>query len=164
MMPFPEPKGDIRAQLAAVMDPDHPKRACFVVPEDAGQIPYVLNAFIEARAEGTLVTRDEDWANAFRCFPSETVAFDRSMADILGYPEAKDRVIAACGGRPVANARAVQVWDVDGWVIIEAFASPAGLRETKAELERHVPPGGSMNVLTPIEAIGRRLLLREAGN
>jgi hypothetical protein len=164
MMPFPEPKGDIRAQLAAVMDPDHPKRACFVVLEDAGQIPYVLNAFIETRPEGTLITTSEDWANAFRCFPSEPVLFDRSMAGVLGYPEAKDDVVQNCAGRPVANARAVQVWDADGWVIIEAFASPVGLQAAQDELRQHIPPGGSMVVLTPIEAIGRRLLLREAGN
>jgi hypothetical protein len=86
------------------------------------------------------------------------------MAKILGYPEAKDDVVKNCGGRPVANARAVQVWDADGWVVIEAFASPAGLQATQDELRQHIPPGGSMVVLTPIEAIGRRLLLREAGN
>jgi hypothetical protein len=160
--PIPEPAGDIRAQLAAVMDPAHPKQACFVVPADHGQIPYVLNAFIETRPEGTLITTDVKSADWFKIMPNHQVVFDEGMATILGYPQSKPDVVANCGGAPIALARAVQALDADGYVVTEAFCSPVGLRETSAVLSRHVPPGGWLAVLTPVEAIGRRLLLREA--
>lgn len=85
------------------------------------------------------------------------------MAEVLGYPEAKPDVVAGCEGRPIASAKAVQARNKDGWVITEAFTSPKWLGITQAELQKHVPKGGAIVVLTPIEAIGRRLLLREAG-
>lgn len=165
MLPLPEPAGDIRAQLAAVMSLEHPKRACYVVPEDAHQIPLVLAVSIVARPEGVLVTHNLQAEAVFRTSTPDitTDEFDRMMAWILDYPEAKPDIVPACGGRPVANARAVQARSAEGYVITEAFCSPAGLEATQAALQTHVPPGGSLCVLTPIEAIGRRLVLREAG-
>jgi len=162
--PIPEPAGDIRTQLAAAMDPAHPKQACFVVPADHGQIPYVLAAHIVTRDEGTLVTRDAGFADFFAMAPGDATEFDRTMAAILGYPQSKPDVVADCDGVPTARARAVQALDAEGYVVTEAFCSPVGLQETSAVLSRHVPPGGRLAVLTPIEAIGRRLLLREAEN
>jgi hypothetical protein len=162
MLPFPEPAGDIRAQLAAMMSDEHPKLACFVVPLDAAQIPGALRAYIEVRAEGVLITRDRDRADAFRAAPHDNAdAFDRTMAAILGYPEAKPDVLAACAGRPISDARAVQARTADGYVVTEAFCSPAGLKLTQTEIGKHVPPGGQLCVLTTVEAIGRRLMLRE---
>jgi hypothetical protein len=133
------------------------------VPEDAGQIPYVLNAFIETRLEGALVTTHKLSADWFKSTPNHPVVFDENMSTILGYPEAKPDVAAACSGRPVANARAVQARDGDDWVIHEAWTSPGMLDRTVEDLGKYVPPGGRLVVLTPVEAIARRLLLREAG-
>src|SRR5580765_4928 len=160
MQPVAEPAGDIRAQLAAVMDPQHPKLACFVVPEDKYLVPLVLNAFIETRSEGTLVTTNEDLANSFRCAPEEPSAFDRIMADILGYPEDKALVVSRCRGAPAANARAVQARDAVGHVVTETFASPIGLLDACAEMARHVPPGGELVILGSISAIARRIAMR----
>lgn len=160
----PEPRGDILAQLLAVMNPSHPKRAAFLVPEDAVEIPHGLQAYVVARSEGVLVTSEPELAAAFEEAPRDTDGFDRAMADILGYPEAKPDVVAACQGRPAARARAVQARDADGWVITETFASPQWLELAQRTMQRHVPPGGELVIMTPIEAIGRRILLREAGN
>ena len=125
--------------------------------------PDHAGAFVEIRPEGRLVTLDKALALSFRHAPYELDAFDAVMAGLLGYPEAKPDVIAACDGRPIAKARAVQARDAEGWVITEAFTSPKWLGITQAEIRKHVPSGGTLVVLTPIEAIGRRLLLREAG-
>jgi hypothetical protein len=157
--PLPEPAGDIRAQLAAVMDPAHPKRAAFLVPANAVRMPLVTSAHIVPRSEGVLVTLDADVARAFRRAPSETDAFDRVMATILGYPEDKALVVSRCGG----NSRAVQARDAEGNVVTETFASPAGLDAARDAMRRHVPPGGELVELTAIEAISRRVLLWEAG-
>jgi hypothetical protein len=163
MTPTPEPVGDIKAQLAAVLDPAHPKRACFLVPEDMPQIPHKLNATVVARAEGVLVTQDQDCADAFSLAFAQADPFDRTMAEILGYPEAKPDVVAACDGQPFNRARAVQARDKDGNVITEACCSPGCLEETQDVLKHHVPEGGTLVVLTPLEALARRILLREAG-
>jgi hypothetical protein len=163
MIPTPEPAGDIKAQLVAVLDPDHPKRACFLVPEDITQIPYGLNAIVVARAEGVLVTQDQACADAFSLAFNQADYFDRTMAEILGYPEAKPDVVAACDGQPFNRAHAVQARDQDGHVVTEACCSPGRLEETQEVLKPHVPTGGKLVVVTPLEALARRILLREAG-
>lgn len=160
--PIPEPAGDIRAQLAAVMDDQHPKRACFLVPQNACQIPLVPGAYVEARPEGTLVTRDGALADQFWDAPSETDAFDRVMAEILGYPEHKALVAARCDGDPARNAFAVQARDAEGYVVTEAYASAQGLVETFDAMKAHAPPGGGVWIMTPIESISRRIMLRLA--
>lgn len=116
------------------------------------------------RTEGTLVSRDEDALAAFRAAPSEPEAeFDRAMAKILGYPEAKPDVLLACQGRLFTLARVVQARDAQDWVVHEAMTSPAMLGYTTEELQKHVPSGGRLAVLTPADVIRRRLALREAG-
>jgi len=163
-----EPEGDIRAQLRAMLDPDHPKRAVFVVPEDRERALMTrdpaVGLIIESRPEGTLFTKSDQLATAFLCAPADDVGFDRVMAKILGLPQTKREVFLACEGQPMARARIVQACDADGWVVTEAAAGPVHLQTTSEALQKHVPPGGSLHVMTPIEAIGRRLLLREAGN
>jgi hypothetical protein len=163
MIPTPEPAGDIKAQLAAMLDPAHPKRACFLVPEDMTQIPHKLSAIVVARAEGVLVTQDQACADAFSSASNQPDSFDRTMAEILGYPEAKPDVVAACNGQPFTRARAVQARDKDGHVITEACCSPGRLEETQNALQAHVPTGGTLVAVMPLEALARRILLREAG-
>ena len=161
---IPEPAGDIRAQLRAVMDPEHPKLACFMLPEDCRTSLDVTAAFTERRPEGTLFTIDKAKALAFRHAPKEPEAeFDRAMAEILGYPEPKPDVFLACQGRLFALARVVQARDQEDWVVQEAMASPAMLGHTTEALQKHVPTGGHLCVLDPSDVIRRRLLLREAG-
>jgi hypothetical protein len=164
MMPFAEPAGDIRAQLAAVMDPTHPKRATFLVPENFAELPGGLDGMhVVARPEGVLVTTDEALADAFRRAPKKTDAFDRAMAGILGLPEAKPDMVRACGGKPATNGWAVQARDTGGNVVTECFVSPSALPAAWDQMQAHVPPGGQVVVMPPIEAIGRRVLRREAG-
>jgi hypothetical protein len=160
MQPVAEPAGDIRAQLAAVMDPSHPKAACFVVPQDAHLVPLVLNAFIEARPEGTLVTTDEALADLFRYAPDDPYDFDRTMAQILGYPEDKALVVSRCRGAPAVNARAVQARDAGGHVICETFASPIGFLGACEAMAKHVPPGGQLVTIGAVIAISRRIAMR----
>ena len=161
--PDPEPPGDIRAQLAAVLDPEHPKRACFMVPEDArnlqmpeGGLPP--GVFTVRRDEGTLVTVDERRAKMFYGDAS-----DVTMAQILGYPEDKDTVLKRCPRAPGHTARAVQARTHSGHVVTEALCSGVGLLPTVAEMQRHVPPGGKLVILSPTASIARRIALRRIG-
>jgi hypothetical protein len=161
----PEPAGDIRAQIRAMLDPDHPKRAVFLVPEDRDRKPsHLPKVFAESRPEGTLFTKSDQLATAFLCAPSDEIGFDRVMAKILGLPYDKQSVFRACDGLPMARARIVQACDADGWVVTEAAAGPDQVQKTSEALQKHVPHGGQLRVMTPIEALGRRMLLREAGN
>jgi len=165
----PEPEGDIRAQLRAVIDPKHPKRACFATRENYGiALPPdacdEVETYTEKRREGCLFTIDEALAKAFRIAPAEPeAAFDKAMAEILGYPEAKPDVLLACQGRLFTLARVVQARDTQDWVVHEAMTSPAMLGYTTEELQKHVPSGGRLVVSTPADVIRRRLALREAG-
>lgn len=160
----PEPEGDIRAQFRALLDRDHPKEAVFVVPEDRDRVPEARGLLVEHRREGSLFTKREGLAVMFCCAPNDEVGFDKAMARILGLPQDKRSVFLACEGLPMARARIVQACDADGWVVTEAAAGPEQLQKTSEALQKHVPPGGSLRVMTPLDALGRRMLLREAGN
>lgn len=150
MTPVPEPAGDLRAQLAAVLDPSHPKAAMLVVPGNV--VPAVPgDVCVITRPQGTLITRDLALAHDFIWGKTS----EADMAQLLGYPEHKDAVVMACGG-DLSLARAVQARDAEGNVVTEAFASPAGFERTKTAIATHVPPGGSLVVLTPAAAILRR--------
>lgn len=162
MIPVPEPPGDIRAQLAAVLDPQHAKQACFLVPEDAQNLTIpeggIDGLLVVRRAEGVLVTTDPARAGMF-----ERSATDATMAEILGYPENKDQIVARVPAPPGQHARCVQARTLTGHVVTEACCSGIGLLPTCTELARHVPPGGEMIITTPTAAIARRVALRWIG-
>lgn len=142
MTPIPEPAADLLAQLAAVLSPTHPKRAMLIVPSSG--------VYVRTRPEGTLITTDKTLADHFG-----HAADDVTMAAILGYPEHKADVVKNCGGEPL-RAVAVQARDANGNVITEAFASPVGLEQTVNALQPHVPEGGMLMILSPLDAIARR--------
>lgn len=158
MTPIPEPACDVRAQIAAMLDVDHPKLAVLIVPGNDDLVPDLptpLGVYRVDTPVGVLLTRD--------AFCAELIAEDHCdlhMAGVLGYPEEKAAVVNACGGRHVHLARAVQARDAEGSVVTEAFTSPAGFVRTVNAITEHVPAGGSLAILTPIEAIARRLTVR----
>jgi hypothetical protein len=111
---YPEPICDLRAQLEALAN--GAKHCVYIAPG---------SAYVVIRAEGTLVTKDVRIAEFFR---TKSEITDDDMAQILGYPEPKSRVVD-----PVV----VQERDAGGSVINEYAIS------------RHL--------LTPEEAIQRRM-------
>lgn len=160
MTPVPEPAADLVAQLAAVVDPEHPKRAMLVVPGNAVPAELPDHVYVCARVEGTLITGSAIIASLFDHVPTMNGALDdASMASILGYPEDKSEVIQNCAG-DLTRALAVQARDAAGNVVTEAFASPPGLFRTATALTGHVPSGGYLVTLTPAASITRRLALR----
>lgn len=156
MIPIAEPASDIRAQIAALLDPAHPKIAVYAVPANEKDIPDGLPPYVLSikREEGTLLTTDPRRAALFG-----RRADDAAMAWLLGYPEDKGRVVARCGGDPNL-AIAVQARTREGAVVTEAFTSRPGLDATIDAIGRHVPAGGSLELLRPQDAVGRRLVLR----
>ncbi|HWF77326.1 MAG TPA: hypothetical protein VN694_09135, partial [Caulobacteraceae bacterium] len=76
---------------------------------------------------------------------------DDDLAVLLGYPETKADVFARGGGL------VVQARDADGHVITEAYASSQRLAETVAALRAHVPLLGRLQVMTPADALARRV-------
>jgi len=161
--PVPEPAGDIRAQIAATLDPSHPKRACLIVPGNAERLDLKAlpeGAYAVERAEGTLITTDRATAEAFEAAPSEPAAFDSLMAAILGLAEEKSVVVERCRGDPERYARAVQARDQRGNVVTETFTSPVGFLATCDAMQAHVPPGGQLVVSGAGLAISRRVAMR----
>ena len=146
----PEPASDLRAQLEAMVNPDHPKDAVFVARGNEGQIPDDLPASAPPtrRPEGTLFTTNPEKAAAFRDAPQVT---DDLMGRILGYPDTKANV-AAAGQGAVVEAR-----DKAGNVIAGAATSPERAQETQAAIGAQVPPGGHLATVTPQEALRNRL-------
>lgn len=163
MTPVPEPAGDIRAQIAATLDPSHPKRACFMVPGNAERVDLNAlprGAYAVQRAEGALITTNRAVAEAFDSAPNEPAAFDSLMAAILGLAEEKSAVVERCRGFPERYAHAVQARDERGNVITETFTSPIGFLATCDAMRAHVPSGGQLVVSGARLAISRRVAMR----
>src|SRR3982751_197874 len=142
MTPVPEPPGDIRAQLAAALNPHHPKRAAFLVPRDAAllDVAAVREAgfYVTERPEGTLVSLDPDLSIPF-IQADKGDQFEVAMAEILGLPEDKITAEGHCRGNMPIVARMVQARDSEDHVVQEAVASPIGLLATLDALHPHVP-------------------------
>jgi hypothetical protein len=153
--PVPEPAGDIEAQIMAALDPDHPKRACFCVPQDAHIVPRTLDAYIIDRPEGTLVTLHKQLADAF-----QRSADDVTMAWLLGYPEDRITALKRCCNQPAIAPRVVQARDADDHVVSEALTSPLGFLKTCSAIQKHVPEDGKLVILKPVAAITRRVAMR----
>lgn len=141
-----EPMRDIQAQIAALIDPQHPKKAVFLAP---GNLPdHLPDVLAIHRPEGTLLTENEALAHLYR---SANPLTDDLMAEILGYPEPKSSV--CFDPYPLV----VQALDMNGCVITEAASSHAHSAETITELQRHVPKGGRLNITTLTDALNRRI-------
>jgi len=146
---IPEPESDIDAQLKALQDPAHPKVAVFLAPgNEVGDRRIGPDVEVVRRREGTLLTTDPKRADYFETRPMIT---DDDLAVLLGYPETKADVFARGGGL------VVQARDADGHVITEAYASGQRLAETVAALRAHVPLPGRLQVMTPADALARRV-------
>ncbi len=146
---IPEPESDIDAQLKALHDPSHPKVAMFLAPgNEIGGRAIGPDVQVVRRQEGTLLTTDRKRADYFETRPMIT---DDDLAGLLGYPETKADVFARGGGV------LVQACDADGHVITEAYASARGLAGTVATLRGHVPLLGRLLVLSPADALARRV-------
>lgn len=151
----PEPKADIAAQIRALLDEEHPKRAVFVAAGNERAIPKNIPVAVSIvrRGEGVLLTRDQRLAVLVR---SAAILRDSDLALILGYSETKASALAS--GAPIG----VQARDRDGYVVTEMIASPQRLDDAVAALSRH----GVVTVLSPLDMQRRRqrLIGEEEGN
>ncbi|WP_298800100.1 hypothetical protein [uncultured Devosia sp.] len=138
---------DIEAQLRALMDEDHPKKAVFLAAGTELKWGLPVWVFVERREEGTLITVSAELAYIFKTMPKVT---DGALAAMLGYPEAKADVLDSGGGA------VVQARDRDGNVIWEAFASYARMQLSIDAAARQVPAGGDVHVTTAELALQRR--------
>ena len=149
---MPEPASDIRAQIAALQDKNHPKTAVFAAP--GNELAYVPGLMRAARREGVLLTADPELLAMFERDDLD----DDLMARILGYPESKTKAMAACAEGAL---RVVQARDWRGDVITEALCSPAWLERTCNALAPH---GSFLQADAPARALNRRLAMRAAGD
>lgn len=146
---LPELEQDIDAQLEALYDPDHPKRAVFLARENHladRKIPRGIT--VEQRPEGTLITNSIQIALIYRALEIVT---DADLAAILGYPETKADVMRA------GHGNVVQALDSRDRVIFEAAASPIGLDATICAAIEQMPEGGRIHIDTIEHALARRL-------
>lgn len=145
----PEPASDIHAQVRSMLDRSTTKDAVFIAPGNEDAIPSDLPDHVTKipRDEGTLLTTNDDKAEAYRTAPAIT---DDSLAETLGYPETKAQAIAS------GDPRMVQARDPDGNVVAEAVSSPARMSETAAELLRQAPEGSTIHLPSGDEMQARR--------
>lgn len=146
---LPELKGDIDAQMKALLDPDHPKQAVFLARgQELPNWTIPAGIFVETRPEGTLIT---DSALLAAAFSTAEVLTDAHLAEILGYPVSKAEVMRAGGGA------VVQAIDENGYVVFEAATTQDLLKTTMEAAENQVPMGGHVCVTTIEAAIARRM-------
>lgn len=139
---WPEPRLDVTAQLAALLDPEHPKDTVWLAsgtPVPAIDAPDIVRVDHPA---GVLLTTDADKASRFAAEPS-----DDTLADILGYVEPKGAVT----GEPVV----VQARAPSGGVVLEMGCSPGALDLALDRAKAH----GAVFVLPLSAAMLRRAVL-----
>ena len=111
----PEPLCDIRAQLAALRDPAHPKRAVWLARGTTIPIPLgLVDVCAVSVAGGTLFAREWDDCQRLADDPS-----DEMLATILDYIEPKSGIIA----QPAVWWPVVQARDAQGCVVWEQLSS-----------------------------------------
>lgn len=108
---YPEPAGDIAAQMAALVDPGHPKRALWV---------SLGTPLVPVFDDLARVTTSVGWLYAaprllrrFKAAPSL-----ETLARILDYVECRSPGLSGFFQLPV-----VQAVDADGWVVQEQLVS-----------------------------------------
>jgi hypothetical protein len=143
----PEPLCDIMAQLAALLDPAHPKRAVWV---SIGTLPVLMAApFMGIHRldldAGTLYASEHD-CGRLADDPSE-----ETLSVILGYTEPKSGIIA----QPAVWWPVVQARDAQGCVVWEQIASWQRVDEAMAHAGRY----GRRAVCTMDEVLQRRARL-----
>lgn len=140
---IPEPTVDIAAQVAAMLDDAHPKKAVWVsagsgcpeLPEYVHRLPLF---------SGTLLARDESDCERLRDDPR-----DETLAFILGYIEPKSAIV---GNPIVVQARK------DSAVVLDMACSLCRVTEAMDTAERY----GDVVLTTPKWALLRRLTLWNA--
>jgi hypothetical protein len=156
----PEPRSDVRAQIGAMLDLDHPKDAVFVARGNERAIPKNLPRGIAVvrRPEGTLLTVN---GNKARFFDKKRRIDDGDLARILGYPERKrDVLVAALRGQPVTD---YQAHDEHGNVVASAMTSARRAGETARAISRQIPPGGRLVQASPLDEQAHRFKRRAHG-
>ena len=147
---YPEPLGDIAAQVAALVDPDHPKRALWV---SLGTRLPMVSAFDDLAC----VTMPVGWLYAaprllrrFKAGPSL-----ETLAKILDYVECRSPAFAGFFQLPV-----VQALSPAGWVVQEQLVSWGRVGEAR----RRASAYGRVRVVSVGGCLGRRRrLLEEEG-
>jgi hypothetical protein len=146
---YPEPAGDIAAQIGALVDPGHPKRALWV---SLGTRTPMVPVFDDLAR----VTTPVGWLYAaprllrwFKAAPSL-----ETLARILDYVECRSPALAGFFQLPV-----VQALSPDGWVVQEQLVSWGRVGEAR----RRASAYGGVRVVSVGGCLARRrdLIARE---
>ena len=144
---YPEPAGDIAAQMAALVDPLHPKRAVWV---SAGTVVGAVVGAVPRLSlpAGTLYARLGD-LDALVAEPSL-----ETLARILDYVECRSPALAGFFQLPV-----VQALSPAGWVVQEQLVSWGRVGEAR----RRASAYGGVRVVSVGGCLARRrdLIARE---
>jgi hypothetical protein len=145
-----EPVSDIEAQLAALRDPDHPKRAVWI----SGKAPAIPVQGLPPRLyldAGTLIASREDGARLLADPTEET------LSQLLGYVESKTEAIA--GSLP-SEPLVVQARDQNDAVVLEMLSSLGRFREAAIRAGTQ----GKVCIMTMTACLNRRqrLIAEEA--
>jgi hypothetical protein len=137
---YPEPAGDIAAQMAALVDPLHPKRAVWV---------SLGTPLVPVFDDLARVTTPVGWLYAaprllrwFKAAPSL-----ETLARILDYVECRSPALAGFFQLPV-----VQALSPAGWVVQEQLVSWGRVGEARARARAY----GRVRVVSVGGCIGRR--------
>jgi hypothetical protein len=141
-----EPAGDIAAQIAAMVEPGHPKDAVFVARGTGMPQTIPSGVTVIVKKDGTYLTTNPQKAASIRGLKKIT---DKQRAAFLDIPESKSEV-ATGPGLPVA----VSAKDAAGNVVAQAATPLAG--PNTAAVAAQTPPGGVTDVQTIPDALAER--------
>ena len=143
----PEPAGDIAAQLAAMMDPNNPRKGVFVAEgTPMPQLPAGV-AVVTKKGQGTFITTDPTLARSIK---GTKHLDDKQIANFLGIPHAKAEIAARTD-----NPLAITAKDKNGNVVASAATDTTDSPNATA-IKDQVPPGGSVVTQTPEQLLAER--------
>ena len=150
----PEPRCDIAAQVAWMLEPGCPKDAVFFAKGNEDAVPAKIDdlLFVHWRPEGTLITRSP---TKLQRFADAEPLHDDILADLLGYPASKVMLLGRKG------LVMIQLRDKDTHVLKEALIENCDEHVNRFKASVEPAPGGSyITVLSPQAVQLRRRQLR----
>jgi hypothetical protein len=157
-----EPESDLRAQLAAAADPNHPKPGVWMAgggtKEVAAANEFNLKVVTlnDGRERGLFASADDALRQKLYDLTNAGMPIAQALAENLYNISADTKANGIAAAERGEDVSVVQNVNADGAVIAEAGSASDQLQETQDALANQLAEGETQRVTTPVDAQARR--------